>query len=239
MLEQPPITRFKGGFAMGIYPYYQTAKTRPAANSADYTTYLGYDKLEYYENGHLYFVNDVSIPAISHIAEVCGILPNSASADADIRLRMYKRSFDPDSAADKIADDSNAFLERVKNYYEFDSFFFEMPVILYRFGKPLAAGRANMIYRAARFADENRPDHNPLCMGYITQAEALEFDKLKYYLNLYAWAYRQTYHAEVERVGVFMPRGKRQYCDIPRDDYYAAQIAEDYVISKGYKGVFD
>lgn len=201
----------------------------------DYTTkILGYT-LEYYDDGHQYLIDGVSVPSISEMlkskfgGKYDGInrttLKRAAEAGTEVHEAIER--FCKTGAYSALPEVRNfRFLQK---QYKFDVFQNEVPVILMVDDEPIAAGRLDMVLKM-----------DGLIGGAdIKRVATLDKEYLAYQLNLYRIAYKQCYGVDWQFLrGIHLRNDVRRFVKIPINEYATWQFINDW--RKCYEqGMFD
>lgn len=191
----------------------------------DYLYQIGDHFLEFFEDGHRYFVDKKPVPSITELLTVKyghkydGIPRATLERAADAGTRMHESIenlviFERDDGSEEVR--NFKFLMKQYGITPIDA---EIPVILWNEGKPFAAGRFDLLLEK----DGNRG------IGDLKHTATLDRDYLTDQLNLYKTAYEQSYNGTVEfLVGIHLRGEKRKLVALPMNYKYADEIINEY-----------
>ena len=181
--------------------------------------------LEYYDDTHTYLVNGAEVPSITQILQThfktkyAGVdkitLENAAAKGTEVHeaIERYCQTGADDGSPELIG------FKFLKKMYKFEVLNNEIPVVLYRDGLPVAAGRVDMLLEK----------DGVLGLADIKRTYSLDLDYLGYQLNLYRIAYQQTYGVDIGFLrGIHVRMYERSYRVINIDDVTAWQAVEEY-----------
>lgn len=186
---------------------------------------LGGHTLEYYDNTHTYLVDGIEVDSVTQILKT-----RFGAKYAKVDKETLKRASDKGTAvheaieryctqgleSDLIEVRNFKFLQRL---YDFTVIENEVPVILFKDGKPIAAGRLDMIIRMG----------DQLGGAEIKRTSTLDKEYVTYQLNLYRIAYKQTYGKEWEFLRVIHLRENiRKFVNIPINEGIVWGLVENY-----------
>jgi hypothetical protein len=181
--------------------------------------------LEFYEDEHIYLVNGEIVPSITQIVgskfggkydAVNERVLNEAAVKGVEVHEAIERYCKIGEEADLPEVRGFKFLQRE---YEFEVLGNEIPLILFRLEKPIAAGRCDMVIQ------------NECGIGGadIKRTAVLDKNYLSYQLNLYRIAYRQCYGVEWSfLVGLHLRDDIRKFVGVPVNEVAAWDLIEDY-----------
>ena len=117
-------------------------------------------------------------------------------------------------------------IKEVKNFiflqkqYKFNILDNEVPIILFKEGVPVGAGRLDLVLE----------ENNELGLGDIKRTSVLDKEYLAYQLNLYRIGYQQCYNKEIKFLkGLHLREDVRKYVDIPINEKLAEKLVEEYI----------
>lgn len=183
--------------------------------------------LEYYDDEHLYIFNGEVLPSITQI----------------LKVRFGNKYFGVSKKVlDKAAEKGNALHEAIQNleennvddignlelhnykflkkHYKWKVNRCEVPIVLFKNDKPIAAGRLDL--------DVTIND----LFGILDIKRTSVFDKeyVTYQTNLYRIGYRQTYGIEAEVVGgIHLREDKRKFVELPIAENEAWKLIDEYL----------
>lgn len=184
--------------------------------------------LEFEPTTHTYLVDGVIVPSITQMLQVKfggkyngvsrATLENAAAKGTEVHeaIEHYCR-YGEESELKEVRN-----FKFLQKQYGFAVINNEMPVILFRDGEPIAAGRLDLILDLGGF-------EYTLAIGDIKRTATLDKDYLAYQLNLYRIAYMQSYHTNIEYLkGIHLRDDIRKYVDIPINEGIAWEIVDLY-----------
>lgn len=184
--------------------------------------------LEYIDETHTYLVDGVIVPSITQILKI-----------------KFGNKYDGISkeVLDKAAKKGTAIHEAIENYcktgevedvkevknfiflqkhFKFEVIANEVPIILFKDGVPIAAGRLDLVLKI----------DDVIGGGDIKRTSTLDKEYLAYQLNLYRIGYRQCYGIEWEFLkGLHLRENKRKFVDIPINENMAWALINEYLES--------
>lgn len=183
--------------------------------------------LEYDDETHTYLVDGVIVPSITQILGV-----KFGNKYAGVNRSTLERAAERGTAIHKAIEtyckttELNTEYKEVRNFrflknkYGFDVLENERPIILYRFCKPIAAGRLDLVI------DDNLSGR---AIADIKTTAVLDKEYLAYQLNLYRIGYIQTYGYDVKGLyGIHLKDDKRKFVNIPINEALAWDIVDEY-----------
>jgi hypothetical protein len=168
--------------------------------------------LEYFDDEHRYVVDGVTVPSITQLLKTkfggryTGVSRRVLDAAAEKGEEVHK-------AVEMYCKHGiEADLEELHNYkflakkYNFEAVDNEVPVILERDGKPIAAGRLDLVLMM----------DGKIGGADIKRVSSLDKEYVGYQLNLYRIAYRQSYGVEWEFIrAIHLRESVRKFVDLP------------------------
>lgn len=196
----------------------------------DFSKVIDGHLLEYLDDTHTYLVDGVIVQSVTQILKIRfgGKYSHVSRAVLD---RAAKRGTEVHQAIqDWCETGKESDLPEVRNFkflqrhYGFEVMENETPVILWRDGVPVAAGRLDLVLRDS----EGR-----IGGGDIKRTSTLDKEYLAYQLNLYRIAYEQCYGIEWEFLrGLHLRDNVRKYVEIPINERMAIELVEEYLEKK-------
>ena len=183
--------------------------------------------LEYDDDTHTYLVDGIIVPSITQILKV-RFGGKYAGVDKDTMQRAAQRGTDIHKAIELYCREQTE-----SNYKELHNYKFlakhhnftvarnEVPIILCKFGDPIAAGRLDLVLDMCNTGDKALAD--------IKTTSTLDKEYLAYQLNLYRLGYMQSYDEEITKLyGVHLRDDKRKFVEIPINEGIAWDIVGEY-----------
>lgn len=181
--------------------------------------------LEYIDDTHSYICDGVILPSITQIMKI-KFGNKYAGIDKFVLNRAARKGTEVHEAIErycKKGEISN--LKEVKNFiflkkhYGFNVVDNEVPILLFKDNKPVAAGRLDLVL------DVN----GNIGLGDIKRTATLDKEYLTYQLNLYRMGYQQSYDKEVKYLsGLYLRENIRKYVGIAINEEMAMKLVEEY-----------
>lgn len=184
----------------------------------------GYD-IEFIEDEHVYLVDGVILPSITQI------LKTKFGGKYDgVNQKVLKRASELGTMVHKEIEHyekygENGSTKELRNYkvlkklHGFECIDNEVPVILFKDGKPFACGTLDLVIK----------EGNKVGLGDIKRTSALDKNYLAYQLNLYRIAYMQSYDKPVEFLrGLHLREDIRKYIELPINEEIVMELIEQY-----------
>lgn len=184
--------------------------------------------LEYIDDTHTYIVDGVIVPSITQMLKIKfggkynGVsrvtLDNAAAKGTEVHeaIERYCRSGE-DSKLKEVR--NFMFLQK---HYRFSALNNEVPVILFRDGEPIAAGRLDLVIKEWN-------EDIKIGLADIKRTATLDKNYLAYQLNLYRIAYMQCYGGKIDFLrGIHLRDDTRKYVDIPINEAAAWELVDLY-----------
>ena len=182
--------------------------------------------LEYYDDGHMYLVDGVLVPSITSLIRM-----KSGDKYENVRKDILQRASEKgtevhDAIESWCIRQEESDLPEVKNFrflqkqYRFEVKDCEVPVILYMDGRPVSAGRLDLVLEKDGMVG----------LGDIKRTFALDKGYLMYQLNLYRIAYQQSYGVPVEFLkGIHLREDVRKGVDIPINESIVMDLVREVI----------
>ena len=183
-------------------------------------------ELEYIDETHSYLVDGVLIPSITQILKI-KFGNKYAGVDKEVLNRAAEKGTEVHEAIEKLCKTGEVEeLKEVKNFmflqkqYKFEVLENEVPIILFKDDKPIAAGRLDLVLKM----------DNAIGGGDIKRTSSLDKEYLAYQLNLYRIGYRQCYGVEWEFLkGFHLREDVRKFVNIPVNENMAWKLINEYL----------
>ena len=185
--------------------------------------------LEFYEDGHQYLVDGIMVDSITQMLQIKfkgkykGIAKETLKRASELGTEAH-RAIEEYCKTGIMAD-----IPEVRNFrflqrqYGFDVLQNEVPIILFVDGKPVSAGRLDLVIK---MDDE-------IGGADIKRTAILDKEYLGYQLNLYRIAYRQCYGIEWKFLkGIHLRQSVRKFVDIPINERMALDLVHEYLEAK-------
>lgn len=196
----------------------------------DFSKVIDGHLLEYLDDTHTYLVDGVIVQSVTQIIKI-RFGGKYSHVSRAVLNRAAKRGTEVHQAIQDLCETGKeSDLPEVRNFkflqrhYGFEVMENETPVILWRDGVPVAAGRLDLVLRDS----EGR-----IGGGDIKRTSTLDKEYLAYQLNLYRIAYEQCYGIEWEFLrGLHLRDNVRKYVEIPINERMAIELVEEYLEKK-------
>ena len=195
----------------------------------DFITQIKGHTLEFVDDGHIYLVDGEIVPSITQILKC-----KHSDKYSDVASSVLARAAEKGIALHNAIEDYNNFgtesdLPEFRNFlflkkqYKFEVLESERPLILFYDGKPVAAGRCDMVINM----------DGKLGLADIKRTSALDKIYLADQLNLYRLAMKQSFGFEADFLrGIHLREDVRKFVPIPINEDMAQQIIKDYLEGK-------
>lgn len=195
--------------------------------------------LEYFDDTHTYLVDGIEVPSITQILKVKfgnkydgisrDVLNHASIKGSNLHkaIEVYEKTGEELSLKtyDKYGiEDSDSRYELrnyrfLKKHYKFEVLDNEVPIILFKNDKPIAAGRLDLVLNL----------DGDIGGGDIKRTSTLDKEYLAYQLNLYRIGYRQCYGVEWKFLkGLHLREDVRKFINIPVNEDMAWSLIELY-----------
>ena len=186
--------------------------------------------LEFVEDCHVYACDGVIVPSVTQILKL-----KFGNKYDNVSRQTLQRAAEKGTEVHEAIENYckhgiESDLVEVKNFkflqkqYQFKVLDNEVPVILFKDGEPIAAGRLDLVLEM----------DGRIGGGDIKRTYTLDKNYLAYQLNLYRIAYMQCYDVEWQFLkGVHLRENVRKFIDIPINEQLAWDLVEEYL--KGEK----
>lgn len=192
----------------------------------DFTEEIAGHTLEYFDDVHCYLVDGVIVPSITQILK-----HKFGGKYAGVSRTVLKRAAEKGTAVHEAIqayceEGTESNLPEVRNFkflkraYKFEVLGNEVPVILSIDGKPVSAGRLDLVLE----------QDGKTGLADIKRTSVLDKEYLAYQLNLYRVAYMQNYGTEIAFLkGVHLRENVRKFVDVPINEQMALDLVKDYM----------
>ena len=181
--------------------------------------------IEYLDESHTYLIDGVQVPSVTQILKVKFakkykfVKPAVLNRAAEEGTKVHKAIEDYCKTGKDDGSDELRNFKFLQRSYGFKVLGNEIPVILFRGSKPIAAGRFDLLLE--KDGQKGIAD--------IKRTSVLDKEYLFYQLNLYRMAYIQSYGGEIDFLkGIHILPDKRKYVDIPINLDAAWEIVDEY-----------
>lgn len=199
----------------------------------DFSENINGHVLEYFDDEHVYLVDGIIVPSITQILKykfggkyngVSKSVLQKASEKGTMVHEAIEKYCKYGYESDLPELRNFKFLQRA---YKFDVIENEVPVILSFDGKPVSAGRLDLVIEKI---GEDGVLHGERGIADIKRTSTLDKEYLAYQLNLYRIAYQQCYGTKIDFLkGIHLREEKRKYVDIPINEDMAMELVKEYI----------
>ena len=192
----------------------------------DFSKVINGRTLEYYDSHHVYICDGVLVPSITRLLKFK--FPNKyGNVRKDVLKRASQKGTALHDAIEKFCQTGEeADLKEVRNFkflqdrYGFEVCENELPVILFNDGKPIGAGRLDMVIRM----------NDKQGIADIKRTFKLDREYLAYQLNLYRLACMQSYGVSIDFLkGIHLREDTRKLVDIPINETMTYELINEYL----------
>jgi hypothetical protein len=185
--------------------------------------------VEFISETHVYYIDGIKVPSVTQI--VATVLPSQYK---DIDPTILKRAADKGVALhteieqyeiNDILGHSQEFNNylKLKRIHQFQPIENELLIYIEDDGKPVCAGRLDMIITSK--------DKEGIGIGDIKRTYNIHKEHLKLQLNLYAIGYEQCYQKQINFLKcIHLRYGVSNYIDIPLNKTYTIEKIKEFCI---------
>ena len=185
--------------------------------------------MEYINDTHTYLVDCEIVPSITQLLKIkfgnkydfvnARTLQNASDLGTQVHESIERWC--------KTGEESD--LKELRNFkflkkqYAFEVLNNEVPVILFKDGVPVSAGRLDLVIKM----------NEAIGLADIKRTSTLDKEYLAYQLNLYRIAYQQTYGNVIELLkGIHLREDTRKFVNIPVNEQMAWGLVDEYLGGK-------
>ena len=182
--------------------------------------------LEFIETTHTYLYDGIVLPSITQLlkckfgGKYDGIPKATLDRAAEMGTAVHKaiEDFERQGIETDLPELRN--WKFLKKAHGFDCLDNEVPVVLFKDGEAVAAGRLDLVL----------VEKDCIGLGDIKRTSTLDKQYLTYQLNCYRVAYMQCYCAEIAFLrGVHLRNDVRKYIDIPINENLVYEVISEYM----------
>ena len=182
--------------------------------------------IEYLDEEHVYVVDGIFLPSITQIVKL-----NNPTKYARVSADVLKKAAELGTAVHEAVEayamkGTPSDLPEVRGFkflqkhFKFTVEAVELPVLLFRDDKPIAAGRFDLLIRNEK---------GELGIADIKRTSNFDKDYLAYQLTLYRRAFMQSYDQEITFLaGLHLREDVRKYAPIPICDDLVDELLDKY-----------
>ena len=185
--------------------------------------------LEYIDEIHQYLVDGLCIPSITQLIKIKfgkkydGISKEVLQRAANKGTEMHEaiELYEKEGKESDIPELRN--YKFLKKHYKWEVIQSEIPIILFKDDKPIAAGRLDQVIKIGEEKGIND----------LKRTSAFDKDYVALQTNLYRIGYQQSYDEKIEFVsGTHLRDNTRKYYKLPVNEEYAVSVIEEYLKEK-------
>ena len=182
--------------------------------------------LEYYEETHQYLVDGICVPSVTQILKVkfgnkyADVRPSVLNNAAEEGTRVHKaiENYEKLNAEDVTCEELKNY-KFLKRQYKFECLDNEVPIILFKDGYPIAAGRIDLVLELDKETG----------LGDIKRTAVFDKEYTAYQLNIYRIGYQQCYGVEIKFLrGLHLRKDKRKFYDLPIREEMTWDLINEY-----------
>ena len=185
--------------------------------------------LEYINETHTYLVNGVIVPSITQLMKIKfgkkydGIDKKILQRAADKGTEMHEaiELYELEGKESDIPELRN--YKFLKKHYKWEVLKSEIPIILFKDGTPIAAGRLDQVIKIGEEKGIND----------LKRTSVFDKESVALQTNLYKIGYEQSYDEKLDFVsGLHLRDNTRKFYKLPVNEEYANSIIEKYLTMK-------
>ena len=189
--------------------------------------------LEYIDETHTYIFDGVILPSITQILKI-----KFGNKYKDVSDEVLKKASERGTKVHQAIEDyevRNIDAEDcrelynykfLKKQFKFNCIGNEVPIVLFYEGKPVSAGRIDLILKEG----EN------VGIGDIKRTSVFDKEYVTYQTNLYRIGYQQTYGVEITFLkGLHLRDKVRKYIDLPINEEMSLELLKKYLKERKYE----
>jgi len=183
--------------------------------------------LEYIDETHTYLYNGVILPSITQILKIkFGNKYNGVSKEV-----LKKASENGTKVHEAIENYERRNIDEpgcvelrnyklLKNRFGFECLDNEVPIVLFLDGKPVSAGRVDLIIT----------EGDKVGIADIKRTSVFDKEYVTYQTNLYRIGYQQCYGTKIEFLkGLHLRENTRKYIDLPINEVISLELVKKYL----------
>lgn len=183
--------------------------------------------LEYIDETHTYLYNGVILPSITQILKIkFGNKYNGVSKEV-----LKKASENGTKVHEAIENYERRNIDEpgcvelrnyklLKNRFGFECLDNEIPIVLFLDGKPVSAGRVDLIIT----------EGDKVGIADIKRTSVFDKEYVTYQTNLYRIGYQQCYGTKIEFLkGLHLRENTRKYIDLPINEVMSLELVKKYL----------
>ena len=182
--------------------------------------------LEFIEETHTYIYDGVILPSITQILKTKyskkynGISKEILNKASQRGTEVHKAIEDYETKGIETEHKELRNYKFLKKRFNFECLENEIPVVLFKDNKPIAAGRVDLILK----------EGNKVGIGDIKRTSTFDKEYVAYQTNLYRIGYQQSYGKEISFLrGVHLREDVRKYIELPISEDLAMELINKYL----------
>lgn len=182
--------------------------------------------LEFIEETHTYIYDGVILPSITQILKTKfgkkynGISKEILNKASQRGTEVHKAIEDYETKGSETEHKELRNYKFLKKQFKFECLQNEIPVVLFKDDKPIAAGRIDLVLK----------EGNNVGIGDIKRTSTFDKEYVAYQTNLYRLGYQQSYGTKISFLrGVHLRNDVRKYIELPINEYMAMELINKYL----------
>ena len=182
--------------------------------------------LEFIEETHTYIYDGVILPSITQILKTKysnkydGISKEILNKASIRGTEVHKAIEEYEKEGKETKHKELRNYKFLKNRFNFECIQNEIPVVLFKDDKPIAAGRIDLVLK----------EGDKVGIGDIKRTSSFDKEYVAYQTNLYRLGYQQSYGIEISFLrGVHLRDDVRKYIELPINEAMALELINKYL----------
>ena len=182
--------------------------------------------LEFIEETHTYIYDGVILPSITQILKTKfgkkynGISKEILNKASQRGTEVHKAIEDYETKESETEHKELRNYKFLKKQFKFECLQNEIPVVLFKDDKPIAAGRIDLVLK----------EGNNVGIGDIKRTSTFDKEYVAYQTNLYRLGYQQSYGTKISFLrGVHLRNDVRKYIELPINESMAMELINKYL----------
>ena len=182
--------------------------------------------LEFIEETHTYIYDGVILPSITQILKTKfgkkynGISKEILNKASQRGTEVHKAIEDYETKGSETEHKELRNYKFLKKQFKFECLQNEIPVVLFKDDKPIAAGRIDLVLK----------EGNNVGIGDIKRTSTFDKEYVAYQTNLYRLGYQQSYGTKISFLrGVHLRNDVRKYIELPINENMAMELINKYL----------
>ena len=188
--------------------------------------------LEFIEETHTYIYDGVILPSITQILKTKfgkkynGISKEILNKASQRGTEVHKAIEDYETKGSETEHKELRNYKFLKKQFKFECLQNEIPVVLFKDDKPIAAGRIDLVLK----------EGNNVGIGDIKRTSTFDKEYVAYQTNLYRLGYQQSYGTKISFLrGVHLRNDVRKYIELPINENMAMELINKYLEKENIK----